>query len=190
MGNRRVAPVTKAEPSHNKAYLPPRHSFLKTSVAIFGHIHGRNTIRGPRTTTIRDEARICAERMGYHWLVNTDTALAFDGLMLRTAVIVAVKVKKVRYAVDDDVIIETKFPDEVKALRTLPLPGYVLRELWIRTQNERAWRRFYVMPGITAEIEFNTAENYRNTHFREEEWKNAPFRIDIPIPAEKRDEIK
>jgi hypothetical protein len=130
--------------------------------------------------------------MGYHWLVNTDTTLAFDGLMLRTAVIVAVKLKKVRYAVDDDASIEKKFPDEVITLRTLSLPAYVLRELWIRTQNERAWRRFYVMPGMTAEIEFNTLENYRNTHFREEEWKKAPYRLDIPIlpKAKNRDDVK
>jgi hypothetical protein len=134
--------------------------------------------------------------MGYHWLVNTDPALSFDGLMYRTAAVVAVMLKKVRYAISDDCIIEKKFPDEVNALRALPLPGYVLRELWIRTQNERAWRRFYILPETTAEIGFNTAENYRNTHFREEYWKNAPYRLDIPLPlppqnlAEKRDEVQ
>jgi len=80
--------------------------------------------------------------MGYHWLVNTDSALSFDELMYRTAAVVVVKLKKVRYAISDDCIIEKKFPDEVNALRPLPFPGYVLRELWIRTQNERVWRRF------------------------------------------------
>ena len=87
-------------------------------------------------------------------------------------------------------------PEEVKALQTLPMLAFVLRELWIRTQNERAWRRFYILPESTAEIEFNTAENYRNTHFREKDWENAPFRLDIPLPllpsklARKRDEIQ
>jgi hypothetical protein len=57
----------------------------------------------------------------------------------------------------------------------------VLRELWIRTQNERAWRRFYVLPETTAEIEFNTADNYRNTHFCEKDWKKAPYRLEIPL---------
>jgi hypothetical protein len=134
--------------------------------------------------------------MGYHWLVNTDPALSFDGLMYRTAAVVAVMLKKVRYAISDDCIIEKKFPDEVKDLRALPLPGYVIRELWIRTQNERAWRRFYILPETTAEIEFNTAENYRNTHFREKDWEKAPYRLDIPLPllaknlAKKRDEVK
>ena len=134
--------------------------------------------------------------MGYHWLANTDSTLPFDGLMYRTAAVVAVILKKIRYAISDDCIIEKKFPDEVNALRALPLPDYVLRELWIRTQNERAWRRFYILPETTAEIEFNTAENYRNTHFREKDWENAPYRLDIPLSlltkdlAKKRDEIQ
>ena len=124
------------------------------------------------------------------------SALPFDGLMYRTVAMVVVKLKKVRDAISDDCSIEEKFPDEVHALRALPLPEYVLRELWIRTQNERAWRRFSILPGTTAEIEFNTAENYRNTHFRERDWEKAPYRLDIPLrlPAEnlakKRDEVK
>jgi hypothetical protein len=134
--------------------------------------------------------------MGYHWMANTDTVLPFDGLMYRTAAVVTVQLKKVRYAISDDCIIEKKFPDEVHVLRELPFPEYVLRELWIRTQNERAWRRFYILPETTAEIEFNTAENYRNTHFREKDWENAPYRLDIPLPlltrnlAKKRDEVQ
>jgi hypothetical protein len=116
--------------------------------------------------------------------------------MYRSAAVVAVILKKVRYGISHDCIIEKKFPDEVNALRALPLPGYVLRELWIRTQNERAWRRFYILPETTAEIEFNTAENYRNTHFREKDWEKAPYRLEIPLPilaknlAKKRDEVK
>ena len=119
--------------------------------------------------------------MGYHWLTNTDSGVPFDGLMYRSAAVIVVKLKKVRYAISDDCIIEKKFPDEVHALRELPFPVYVLRELWIRTQNERAWRRFYILPETTAEIEFNTAENYRNTHFHEKDWEKAPYRLDIPL---------
>ena len=164
---------------------------MKTGI-VFSKIIGRNTIREPQKTTIRDEARICAERMGYHWLANTDPALPFDGLIYRTAAVVVVKLKKVRYAISDDCIIEKKFPDEVHALRTLPLPEYVLRELWIRTQNERAWRRFYIQPETTAEIEFNTVENYRNIHYREKEWGEAPYRLEIPLPlvVRMKDDVK
>ena len=147
-------------------------------------------MRGRKPTTAIEEAQCCAEKMGYRWVKNTAADLPFDGFIFRPAVITAVKLKKVRYAIDNEVIIERKFPDEVKNLRFLPLPQSVLRELWIRTQNERAWRRFYILPEITAEIEFNTAENYRNTHFDEEKWRNAPFWIDISRLPKKRDEVK
>ncbi len=145
-------------------------------------------MKGRPAASLKDEAKKCAEQMGYHWLENCDAAVRFDGLMYRQAVMVAVKLTKVRYGLEDDVIIENKFPDLVEDLRSLPIPPYVLRELWVRTQNERAYRRFYILPGTTAEIEENTAENYRNTHFREEYWKKAPYRIDISFRKEGGDE--
>ena len=142
-------------------------------------------MRGVKPASAVEEAQRCAEKMGYHWVKNSVKDLPFDAFMFRQAVIAAVRVKKVRYAIGDDVIIEKKFPDEVCELQSLPLPRQVLRELWIRTQNERAWRRFYILPDTTAEIGFNTAENYRNTHFDEEKWQHAPFRIDIPLHPKK-----
>ncbi|MFA4877317.1 MAG: hypothetical protein WC586_07875 [Methanoregula sp.] len=145
-------------------------------------------MRGRKPTTIFEEAERCAIGMGFYWVKNTATDLAFDAFMFRPKVIVAVRLKKIRYAIDDDVIIEQKFPDEVAAMRALPLPAYVLRELWIRTQNERAWRRFYILPETTAEIEENTAENYRNPHYREAYWKKAPYRIEIPLHKDNRQE--
>jgi hypothetical protein len=138
-------------------------------------------MRGRPAYSLKDEAKKCAEQMGYHWLENSDAGVRFDGLMYRQALMVVVKLKKVRYGLDDDCIIEEKFPDDVADLRSLPVPPYVLRELWVRTQNERAWRRFYILPETTAEIEENTRENYRNTHYREAYWKKAPYRIDIPF---------
>ena len=141
-------------------------------------------MKGKQPEDLRSGGKACAEKMGYHWAENSDPKLPFDGLMYRETVMVAVKLKKVRYGIDDDCIIEQKFPDDVAALRTLPLPPYVLRELWIRTQNERAYRRFYVLADTTAEIEENTKEGYRNTHYREAYWKKAPFRIVIPLRKE------
>ena len=145
-------------------------------------------MRGRPAASLNDEAKQCAEQMGYHWTDNSDPSVRFDGLMYRSSVIVAVKLKKVRYGLSDDCIIEDKFPDDVADLRTLPLPPYIVRELWVRTQNERAWRRFYILPDTTAEIEINTREQYRNTHFREEHWKKAPYRIDIPLRREGEEE--
>ena len=78
--------------------------------------------------------------------------------MFRPAVIAAIKIKKVRHAIDENAFVEKIFPEEVEALRSLPLPLLVLRELWIRTQNERAWRRFSILPDTTEEIGFNRRE--------------------------------
>jgi hypothetical protein len=49
---------------------------------------------------------------------------------------------------------------------------------------------FSLLPDSTAEFEFDTAENYRNTHFYEEKWRHAPFRIDIPLTPKQMDEVK
>jgi hypothetical protein len=136
-------------------------------------------MKGRPATSLKDEAKECAERMGYHWTDNTDPSVPFDGLMYRVSVMIVVRLKKSRYGLSADCIIENEFPGDVADLRGLPFPPYVLRELWVRTQNERAYRRFYVLPETTAEIMENTRENYRNTHFREEYWKKAPYRIDI-----------
>jgi hypothetical protein len=147
---------------------------------------------GRRATNLKDEAKKSAAAMGYSWAENTDPSVAFDGFLYRDNIVIAVKLKKVRYGLDENCIIENKFPDEVLALRVLPVPPYIIRELWVRTQNERAYRRFYILPDTTAEIMENTKEGYRNTHYREEYWKRAPYRIDIPLNTreDRRDEVR
>lgn len=149
-------------------------------------------MRGHPGKNLKGEVKDWAERMGCHWVENMDPSVPFDGFLYRNAIMVALKAKKVRYGLEADCIIEDKFPDDVLDLRSLPLPQYILRELWVRTQNERAYRRFYILPETTMEIEINTAEHYKNTHFREEYWKMAPYRIDIPLDTGGlgRDEVK
>ena len=110
-------------------------------------------MKGKQPENLRTSWIDCAHRMGYFCAENNETSLPFDGLMYRDAVVVAVKLKKVRYSPGEDFILEKKFPDEVAALRTLPLPSTVAREIWLRTQNERAFRRFWILPDTTAEIE-------------------------------------
>ena len=115
-------------------------------------------MRGTRPTKAIEEAQRCAEKRGYHWIKNTDPVWQFDAFMFRPAVIAAIKIKKIRHAIDENVVVEKLFPEEVEALRSLPFPLPVLRELWIRMQNERAWRRFSLLPDTTAEIGFNRVE--------------------------------
>jgi hypothetical protein len=141
-------------------------------------------VRGRKGQNLRNEAKIWAAKLGGNWAENTDASVLFDGFLYREGGVTAVKLKKLRYGLDIDCIIEDKLPDDVADLRSLPLPQWVSRELWVRTQNERVYRRFVILPGTTAEIEVNTAENYRNTRFREAYWKNAPYRLDIHFERE------
>ncbi|MGA2917856.1 hypothetical protein [Methanoregula sp.] len=101
-------------------------------------------MRGRKAASLKDEAKKCAERMGYHWTDNTDPSVSFDGFMYRPSIMFAVKLKKHRYGLSYDCIIEQEFPEDVADFRALPIPPYIPRELWVRTQNERAYRRFYV----------------------------------------------
>jgi len=140
-------------------------------------------MKGRHAPDLNGEGKECAERMGYHWAENTDPSQAFAGFMYRENVMVAVKMMKVRYGPGVDPVIENKYPEAVAEVRSLPVPPHVLRELWLRTQNERAYRRFLVLPDTTAEIEENTKEGYRNPHYREAYWKKAPYRVEIPLPA-------
>jgi hypothetical protein len=136
-------------------------------------------MKGRKAGDLNGEARALAEQMGYHWADNADPAVPFNGFMYNGNVVIAVKLKKIRYSPGEEFILEKKFPDLVAEVRALPLPPTVIRELWIRTQNERMFRRFYILPGATAEIEENTKEKYRNPHYREAYWKKAPFRAEL-----------
>ena len=104
-------------------------------------------MRGSPAANLKDEVKDCAERMGYHWAENTDPDVPCAGLMYQENVMIAVSAKKVRYGLSENCIIENKFPDDIENVRALPLPPFVIREFWVRTQNERAFRRFYVLPG-------------------------------------------
>ena len=172
------------ENPHAGTHMAPSSFFFKTINRAMRVLSVRECMKGKQPEDLRSAWKSCAEKMGYHWAENSDPALPFDGLMYHGNAMVAVRLKKVRYGIGNDCIIEQKFPEDVVALRSLPLPPYVVRELWIRTQNERAYRRFYVLPGTTAEIEENTKEGYRNIHYREAYWKKAPFRRVIPLRKE------
>jgi hypothetical protein len=170
-----------------KAYHLPVRSFRE----IFREIHtpgGVTIMKGPKTASVKDEMNTWAKRMGYHWAENTDPSVPFDGFLYRNAMVIAVKKKKLRYGLADNCIIENKFPEDVSDLRSLPVPPSVFRELWVRTQNERAYRRFFIAPDMTAEIDEITRDNYRNTHYREAYWKKAPHRIEILLRREEEKE--
>src|SRR5208337_3150611 len=121
----------------------------------------------------------------------TETSLPFDGLMYRDAVVVAVKLKKVRYSPGEDFILEKKFPGDVEALRALPLLPSVSRELWLRTQNERAFRRFWIIPGpTTVEIQEVTRDGTETPIIMRSAGRGLPTRPPFTSQTGERDSKK
>jgi hypothetical protein len=48
--------------------------------------------RGKKPTTALDDAKSCAEKMGYRWIANTETELPFDFLIFKPESVRVVKV--------------------------------------------------------------------------------------------------
>jgi len=99
---------------------------------------------GKKPVAAINEAKGFVERMGYRWQTNTDPDLLYDLLIFKPASIWLVKVRQTRYRIDPESFYEDLFPNELRGLRDLPFPACVLRELWLRTQHERIWRRLLV----------------------------------------------
>jgi len=51
--------------------------------------------------------------MGYHWIKNTDPVWQFDAFMFRPAVIAAIKIKKIRHAIDENAFLEHLLPKKL-----------------------------------------------------------------------------
>lgn len=96
--------------------------------------------RGKKPEGMIAEAQAFAERMGYRWTVNPHADLAFDFEIFKPASVRLVKVRQTRYRIDPEAMYEDLFPDEIRDLRALPFPEFILRELWLRTRAERTWR--------------------------------------------------
>jgi AAA+ ATPase superfamily predicted ATPase len=122
--------------------------------------------RGKKPEGMIAEAKSFAERMGYRWQENPDTDLAYDLLIFKPAYIRLVKVRQTRYRIDPEAMYEDLFPDEIRNLRGLPFPEFVLRELWLRTRAERSWRRLVVHNVAVSEIEWWGPDDYTNPYVR------------------------
>ena len=55
-----------------------------------------------------------------------------------------VRVRVQRYPVGPDDFYEELLADDLREVRALPFPAWMLREIWLRTRHERAWRRLLV----------------------------------------------
>ena len=122
--------------------------------------------RGKKPKAAIDEAKKFAERMGYYPMDNPYEDLPFDILIFKHESVRVVKVRQTRYHIDPNCFYEDQFPDVIKGLRTLPFPQFILRELWLRTQHERIWRRLVVHDLSIEEIEWWGPDMYINSHAR------------------------
>ena len=122
--------------------------------------------RGKKPAAAIAEAKGFAERMGYRSLDNTDNDLPFDFLIYKPESIRLVKVRQTRFRIDPYDSSDQICPEEVAGLRTLTFPPYVIRELWLRTQHERVWRRFMIGAGSVEEIVWWGPDSYTNPHSR------------------------
>jgi len=122
--------------------------------------------RGKKPVAAIAEAQLFAERMGYRCIVNPHKDLSYHFLMFKPEMIRFVRVLQTRYHIDPNGFYDQQFPDEVKELLALPFPPIIFRELWLRTQHERMWRRLIVHEHGVSEIEWWGPDGYTNPHAR------------------------
>jgi hypothetical protein len=122
--------------------------------------------RGRKADTAIAEAKGFAERMGYRWQDNTNPDLRYDFQIFKTIAFRAIAVRQTRYRIGTGTLYEDLFPDEIRGLRELPFPLFILRELWLRTQHERTWRRLIVYDFAVAEIGWWGPDGYTNPYAR------------------------
>jgi hypothetical protein len=122
--------------------------------------------RGRKPEVAIGEAKSFAGRMGYRCTDNPHPDLGFDFEIFKLQSIRLVKVRQTRHRINPESFYEDLFPDEIHGLRELPFPFFILRELWLRTQHERVWRRLKVFETAVAEIEWWEPDSYRNPHVR------------------------
>ena len=122
--------------------------------------------RGKKPEAAIAEAKEFAERMGYFPMDNPHEDLPFDFLIFKRESVRVVKVRQTRYHIDPNEFYEQQFPEVIQGLRNLPFPPFILRELWLRTQHERVWRRLVVHDLSVEEIEWWGPDKYTNPHTR------------------------
>jgi hypothetical protein len=122
--------------------------------------------RGKKPVAAIEEAKKFAERMDYWWQENTNPDLGYDLIIFKPGSIRIIKVRQTRYRINPDVIYEHLIPDDLSEVRGLPFPDWIPREIWLRTQHERAWRRLLIHELSVGEIGWWGPDDYTNPHAR------------------------
>jgi hypothetical protein len=80
--------------------------------------------------------------------------------------VLLVKVRVVRNHINPDAFYEDLLADDLRDVRALPFPKWMPREIWLRTQHERIFRRLRVYDVAVGEIGFFDPDEYVNPHAR------------------------
>jgi len=123
--------------------------------------------RGKKPAGAVADAKKFAEKMGYRWEENSHPDLLYDLLLFKSTSMQLVKVRVMRYPVGPDTRYEDLLPADIAGVRSLPFPKWMPREIWLRTQDERAFRRLQILDNGVFEIGLTTPEGYVNPHARE-----------------------
>ena len=124
--------------------------------------------RGPKPAAAIRDAKKFAERMGYRWQENTDNPeLAYDIIAFKDVYAFLVKVRVVRNHINPDTFYEDLLADDLREVRALPFPKWMPREIWLRTQHERVFRRLRIYDVAVGEIGFFDPDEYVNPHARD-----------------------
>jgi hypothetical protein len=122
--------------------------------------------RGRKPVAAIAEAKTFAERMGYRWQENSHPDLAYDLFIFKPGAASIVRVRQTRYRIDPDTIYENLIPDDLREVRSLPFPPWIPKEIWLRTQHERTWRRLRIFDLSVEELEWWGPDDYTNPHAR------------------------
>ena len=124
--------------------------------------------RGKKPFAAIRDAKKFAEKMGYRWQENTDTPdLGYDLFVFKPGSAFLLRVRGLRYCIGPDVFYEDLLADELAEVRGLPFPAWMPREIWLRTQHERTFRRLRVYDLAVTEIGFWEPDGYTNRYAKD-----------------------
>ena len=102
--------------------------------------------------------------MGYRWRQTNTRTSRTDLFIFKPEAACIVRVRRTRTGSTRDTIYEKLIPDDIRELRALPFPPWFPKEIWLRTQHERAWRRLRIHDLSVGEIEWWGPDDYTNPH--------------------------
>ncbi|WP_292418582.1 hypothetical protein [Methanoregula sp.] len=124
--------------------------------------------RGRRPLAAIADAQQFAEKMGYQWQENTDHPdLGYDLFVFKPSNAFLLRVRVLRNHISAEDFYEDLLKDELAEVRSLPFPKWMPREIWLRTQHERTFRRLRIYDVAVGEIGFWEPDGYVNKHARD-----------------------